>query len=58
MVRLDNVWGVGGASKPVKYLVSHILAVKTSVSDPYSFDMDPAFKAKYRSGSRALMTKN
>ncbi len=24
MVRLDNVWGVGGGIKPVKYLVSHI----------------------------------
>jgi programmed cell death protein 4 len=22
MVRLDNVWGVGGGIKPVKYLVS------------------------------------
>jgi hypothetical protein len=24
MVRLDNVWGVGGGIKPVKYLVRHI----------------------------------
>jgi programmed cell death protein 4 len=24
MVRLDNVWGVGGGIKPVKYLVSRI----------------------------------
>jgi programmed cell death protein 4 len=36
MVRLDNVWGVGGGIKPVKYLVSSgvtFLAVFTSVPD-------------------------
>jgi hypothetical protein len=27
MVRLDNVWGVGGGIKPVKYLVSDSLNV-------------------------------
>jgi programmed cell death protein 4 len=39
MVRLDNVWGVGGGIKPVKYLVSlgvTFLAVFTSVPDQYS----------------------
>jgi hypothetical protein len=44
MVRLDNVWGVGGGIKPVKYLVSlglTFLTVFPSVSDPYSFDTDP-----------------
>jgi programmed cell death protein 4 len=44
MVRLDNVWGVGGSIKPVKYLVSSgvtYLTVSTSVQDPYSFYTDP-----------------
>jgi hypothetical protein len=44
MVRLNNVWGVGGGIKPVKYLVSSgvtFLAVFTSVPDLYSFDADP-----------------
>ncbi len=36
--------------------------LKTGVADPHPFrpdpDPDPAFQAEYRSGSRALMTKN
>jgi hypothetical protein len=64
MMRLDNVWGVGGGIKPVKYLVSSGIFLFscffTSVLDPYSFDTDPdpAFLAEYRSESRGLMTKN
>jgi hypothetical protein len=40
MVRLDNVWGVGGGIKPVKYLVSSGVTsfswFFTSVPDQYS----------------------
>ena len=39
MVRLDNVWGVGGGIKPVKYLVGYpFLLLKTEPSfDPDQF---------------------
>ncbi len=35
-----------------------VTSIESSVSDPYSFDPDPAFEAENRFRSRAMMTKN